>query len=133
MTGISEVVGGALLTLVGLILGGRLHSITWLGVGISIYIILATVVSYSIWYTVVQKNDLSYLFILKLSEPLFSAVIGALLLQENVFKLQYAIAFICIVVAVVISNIPFKNKPKDKKCIETHDSAGFSEKKYRKK
>jgi hypothetical protein len=45
----------------------------------------------------VQKNDLSYLFILKLSGPLFSAVIGAFLWNENVFAWQYAIAFVCIV------------------------------------
>ena len=74
------------------------------------YIIIATVVSYGIWYTAVQKNDLSYLFILKLSEPLFSAVIGALLLNENVFTWQYAIAFVCIVCAVLISNLKFEKK-----------------------
>ena len=84
MTGISEAAGGMLLLMVGLSLGGKLNAISGLGLGIAVYIIAATVISYTIWYTVVQKNDLSYLFILKLSEPLFSAVIGALLLQENV-------------------------------------------------
>ena len=110
MTGISEIAGGIILTVVALILGGRLNAISWLGVGIAAYIIFATVVSYSIWYTVVQKNDLSYLFILKLSEPLFSAVIGSLLLRENVFTWQYAIAFVCIVIAVLISNVKIKKK-----------------------
>lgn len=112
MTGLSEVAGGALLTVVGFILGGRLNSFTLLGLGISVYIIFATVISYSVWYTIVQKNELSYLFILKLSEPLFSVVIGALLLSENVFTLQYAIAFACVVTAVLISNIR-KNETSD--------------------
>ena len=89
-----------------------MRSISMLGGGIGIYILLATIVSYSIWYTVVQKNDLSYLFVLKLSEPLFSAIIGAALLQENVFTLQYAIAFACVVIAVLISNIR-KNETSD--------------------
>ena len=110
MTGISEAAGGMLLLMVGLSLGGKLNAISGLGLGIAVYIIAATVISYTIWYTVVQKNDLSYLFILKLSEPLFSAVIGALLLQENVFTWQYAIAFICIVSAVLISNIKIKKE-----------------------
>ena len=111
-TGISQIAGGALLTSLGLVCGGKLRSISWLGGGIGIYILFATIVSYSIWYTVVQKNDLSYLFVLKLSEPLFSAIIGAALLQENVFTLQYAIAFACVVIAVLISNIR-KNETSD--------------------
>ena len=111
-TGISQIAGGAFLTVVGLAFGGKLRSISWLGGGIGIYILFATIVSYSIWYTVVQKNDLSYLFILKLSEPLFSAIIGAILLQENVFTLQYAIAFACVLIAVLISNIR-KNEDSD--------------------
>jgi len=111
-TGLSEIIGGVFLTAVGLILGGRLRMITWLGTAIAVYIVLATVVSYSIWYSVVQKNDLSYLFVLKLSEPLFSAIIGAVLLQENVFTLHYGIAFVCVVSAVLISNIKLVNKNK---------------------
>ena len=110
MTGLSQLAGGGILTVVGFLLGGRLNSCSLAGVGIAVYILFATVVSYAIWYTVVQKNDLSYLFIIKLSEPIFSAVIGAAILEENVFTLQYGTAFVLVALAVVISNIKTKNK-----------------------
>ena len=112
MTGYSQLLGGVILLVIGLACGGRLRIAEggdWLLFG---YMTLATCASYMIWYTIIKKNDLSKLFIVKLSEPLFAAIIGAIILKENIFQLHYVGAFLCIATAVVISNLAFQKKKK---------------------
>lgn len=108
ITGYSQLFGGVVLLAIGFAFGGKMAFAEmgdWLLFG---YMTLATCASYMIWYTIVQKYDLSKLFIVKLSEPLFAAIIGAIILQENVLQWHYVCAFLCIGTAVVISNLKFK-------------------------
>ena len=109
-TGVSQLIGGLLLLAIGLVTGGSICSWTFKGCLIFVYIILATIVSYYIWYSVVQKYDLSKLFIIKLVEPLFTAIIAALVLKENIFQWQYLVSFILIGVAMFICNLDFPKK-----------------------
>ena len=112
LTGYSQLFGGVVLFVIGFACGG---SITLQGIGdfaLFSYILAATCVSYALWYTVVQKYELSKLFIIKLSEPMFAAVISAIVLQENLLQIPYLFAFLCIASAVVISNVNFGKKSK---------------------
>ena len=77
-----------------------------------IYICLASIFSYCIWFTVVKNGELSKLFIIKFAEPVFACVFGALLLGENIFKIQYLAAFLLIAGGICISNIKT-----DKSCV----------------
>ena len=112
ITGYSQLFGGVVLLAIGFAFGGKMAFAEmgdWLLFG---YMTLATCASYMIWYTIVQKYDLSKLFIVKLSEPLFAAIIGAIILQENIFQWHYLGAFLCIATAVVISNLTFSKRQK---------------------
>jgi drug/metabolite transporter (DMT)-like permease len=68
-------------------------------------ILLASTISYCIWFLVVQKENLSKLFIVKFSEPLFAALFGAVLLGEDIFCWRYLVAFLLISGSVVIANM----------------------------
>lgn len=108
MTGISQLFGGAVLLAVGLACGGKLTHVvpttpTQLGV-FSVILVLSTA-SYCVWYMVVQKEKLSRLFIIKFSEPLFAAVFSWLLLGENVWRLNYLVAFLLISGGILVANI----------------------------
>jgi len=101
-TGLSQLFGGVVLLIVGLILGGSVdmgHSL-W----IMICICVASVISYCLWYGTVKQGELSKLFIIKFAEPVFAAVFGAVLLGENIWKWQYLAAFALITAGIVISN-----------------------------
>lgn len=102
-TGISHLFGGIALLVVGKVLGG---SITLNGGNpfVVIYICMASVISYCLWFTVVKKGELSRLFIIKFAEPVFACIFGALILGENIFKVQYLIAFLMIAGGIYISN-----------------------------
>lgn len=102
-TGVSQLFGGIVLLAAGKMAGGSIN----FHIGQSavfVYICLASVISYCIWYMVVKQADLSELFIIKFSEPIFAAVFGALILNENIFKIQYLLAFILIGGSIFITN-----------------------------
>ena len=91
-------------------MGGKvdfaLNSSLW----IMVYICAASIVSYCIWFETVKSGELSKLFIIKFAEPIFACVFGALILKEDIFKLQYLLAFILISGGIVISNLKCKKQ-----------------------
>ncbi|MCQ2754064.1 MAG: DMT family transporter [bacterium] len=104
VVGISQLTGGILLFIIGIVLGGRLPKFSTKAIFVFAYICIASIVGYCLW-TYLQKNgDLSKLFIIKFAEPLFACIFGAILLGEDILKLQYLIAFILISVGIVLGN-----------------------------
>ncbi len=109
MTGISQLFGGVVLVAVGLLLGGRMTFALdkWY---VFAYICIASIFSYCIWFGVVKKGELSKLFIIKFAEPIFACLFGALIFNENIFKLQYLVAFVLISMGIAVANIEVKKK-----------------------
>ncbi|MGN0177915.1 MAG: DMT family transporter [Monoglobaceae bacterium] len=103
-TGISQLFGGAILLIIGKLLGGSMSFSFNKSVFIMVYICFASIISYSIWYTVVKNGVLSKLFIIKFAEPIFACVFAAIILGENIFKIQYLFAFLLIASGIYISN-----------------------------
>ncbi len=111
MTGISQLFGGAVLLAAGIIMGGSM-SFPIEKCYIFIYICAASIVSYCIWFGIVKKSELSGLFIIKFAEPIFACLFGAIILKENIFKLQYLIAFMLISAGILISSMKSIEKKK---------------------
>ena len=102
-TGCSQLFGGVVLLAAGLALGGRMTFAAGSATLILLYICLASTFGYCIWFTIVKNGELSKLFIIKFAEPVFAAVCGAVLLGENIFRLQYLAAFVLIALGICIS------------------------------
>ena len=105
-TGVSQFFGGIILLFMGRCFGGSMHFV-WDKSFVMIYICLASIISYCIWFIVVKSGNLSNLFIIKFAEPMCACVFGALILGEDIFKIQYLVAFLLIAGGIYISN---KNK-----------------------
>ena len=103
-TGISQLFGGAVLLIVGAVMGGgvgfRLDGSIWL----MAYICAASIVSYCVWFGIVKSGELSRLFIIKFAEPVFACLFGAVILGEDIFKIQYLFAFLLISGGIWLSN-----------------------------
>lgn len=107
LTGVSQVFGGVVLLAVGALSGGNIANVipgTAAQFGVFGMIATASVFSYCLWFMTVQKENLSKLFIIKFSEPLFAAVFGWILLGENIFKLNYLAAFVLICAGILVAN-----------------------------
>ena len=109
MTGYSQLMGGAILTLVGLLARGSLGRFSWQGALVFGYILFASTLGYGLWYSLLRENDLSKLFIIKFLEPVFAAVFGIWLLGER-FSIYYLIAFALTVAAIPVSHAEKKTK-----------------------
>lgn len=110
-TGISQLFGGILILAIGAVMGGSVSfelKTAW----IMLYILAASIVSYCIWYGILKKGELSSLFIIKFTEPVFAAIFGAILLKEDIWNIKYLLAFILVGGGIVISNVSFAKKIK---------------------
>ena len=103
LTGISQLFGGVVLLGIGKCLGGTM-TFSLETSPIMIYICIASIISYLLWFINVKSGELSKLFIIKFAEPVFACVFSAILLGENIFNIQYILAFILISGGIYIVN-----------------------------
>ena len=111
LTGVSQLFGGVVLLCVGAAAGGDLLAAvpkTASQIGVFAAIVAASVVSYCMWFMLVQKENLSKLFIIKFSEPLFAAIFGWLIRGENIWQLNYLFAFLLISGGITVANMKKK-------------------------
>ena len=116
ITGISQLSGGAVLMIAALIQGADVMSFNWYALGVFAYICVASTVAYVLWNYILKTSELSNMFIIKFAEPLFACIFGALLLNEDILKWQYLIAFILISTGIILGSV--KKTKKEKQEIE---------------
>ena len=103
-TGISQFFGGAVLLIIGAAMGGKVKFALNSSIWIMVYICLASIISYCLWFKTVKSGELSKLFIIKFTEPVFACIFGAIILKENIMRLEYLLAFFLISGGILISN-----------------------------
>ena len=106
----SQLIGGFFLCCVGLLLGGRITSVSLGALLVFAYICAASICSYLLWNILLKYNSLSKMAVIKFAEPLFAVILSGIILHENVLKVSYLIALILIFTAILIENIKSKNK-----------------------
>ena len=110
-TGVSQFFGGIVLLVGGVSFGGDIKIVvpkTIQQFTILTAIIGASIISYCLWFMIVQKENLSKLFIIKFAEPLFAAIFGWILLGEDILNLNYIMAFLLISIGIIVSNLNSK-------------------------
>lgn len=104
MTGISQLFGGLVLLMISVLSGGNIARLSVGGAIVFLYICTASVAGYTLWYYVLKTNELSKLFIVKFSEPLFACLFGAILLGENILRWQYLVSFLLISFGIALAH-----------------------------
>lgn len=102
ITGISQLIGGIILLVAAMIMGAQMLFFSVKSTFVFAYICTASIVAYTLWYYILANNTLSKMFIIKFTEPLFACVFGAVLLGENIFKIQYLLAFILVCTGILL-------------------------------
>ena len=105
VTGISQLAGGLILLIVALMMGARFPVFTVKSTLVFAYICIASIGGYTLWAYLMRTVSLSRLFFIKFAEPLFACLFGAILLGENILKIQYLAAFILISVGIIIGKV----------------------------
>lgn len=102
--GISQLAGGIVLLISGIVMNGSFPKFTAESTPVFAYVCTASIAAYVMWYYCQRKIALSRLFIIRFAEPLFACVFGAILLGENIFRIQYLLAFVLISAGIMLGS-----------------------------
>lgn len=106
LSGYQFMLGGAIMAVIGFVLGGRLTQITWAGVGILFYLAVLSAVAYSLWGMLLKVNPVSRIAVYGFMTPIFGVLFSALILGEveQAFNLQTLSALILVCIGIFIVN-----------------------------
>lgn len=104
VTGGSQLFGGVVLTLLALLLRAEPLHFSPMGVLVFGYTCFASTVAYLIWYKIMKRIPLSEMYLIKFCEPLFACIFGAVIFAENIFTIQYLLAFVLICGGILLGS-----------------------------
>lgn len=106
LSGYQFMLGGAIMAVIGFLLGGRLTQITWAGVGILFYLAVLSAVAYSLWGMLLKVNPVSRIAVYGFMTPIFGVLFSALILGEveQAFNLQTLSALVLVCIGIFIVN-----------------------------
>lgn len=113
LSGYQFVLGGAVMTVVGLCMGGTVSTNQIKGVLVLVYLGFISAVAYSLWGVLLKYNDVSRVTACGSMTPIFGFTLSYLLLGEDNGKMLYKlIGLLCVVGGMIIVNVKFKSEKK---------------------
>ena len=104
LTGYQMLFGGSSLAFVGVILGGKISTITGKGVILFFYLALLSAVAFSIWTMLLKENDVSKVSIYNSLMPVAGAVLSGVFLGEQIWSLKTVVAIMTVSLGIYIVN-----------------------------
>lgn len=106
LSGYQFMLGGAVMALLGFVLGGRLAQVTWAGVGVLFYLAVLSAVAYSLWGMLLKVNPVSRIAVYGFMTPIFGVLFSALMLGEveQAFNLQTLSALVLVCIGIFVVN-----------------------------
>ncbi|MCR5088914.1 MAG: DMT family transporter [Oscillospiraceae bacterium] len=99
LSGYQFALGGAAMTLVAFLAGGRLHAVSGAAWLMMLYLGMLSAVAYTIWSLLLQRHPVSRITVYAFLNPVFGVVLSALLLGEgkilNIPRCILAMLFVC--------------------------------------
>lgn len=105
LSGYQFLLGGIILCAVGLIMGGRIGTVTLSGVFMLLYLAVISSAAYTLWGLLLKYNKPSSVSAYGFLNPVFGVLLSAWWLGESVNWLMCAIALVLISAGIVIINI----------------------------
>lgn len=104
ITGVSLFVGGLVLTLSGLLLGGRVTHFTLESTSNLIYLALLSSVAFCLWNLLLKYNKVGRVSVYNFLIPVFGALLSALFLGETIMELKNLVALLFVSVGIYLVN-----------------------------
>lgn len=103
-TGWQQMFGGGVLLALGLLGGGRLKEWNLPGVATFLFLVVCAAAAYSLWFYLLQRNDVGRISVYKFLTPIFGVALSGLLLGESIFTIENIAALVLVCVGLIISN-----------------------------
>lgn len=104
MSGWQFMFGGVVITLTGLLMGGRLRVVSLPAVGVLLYLALLSAIAYTVWSLLLKYHPVSKIACFMFLQPIFGVILGILMLEkaENLPLLLYGAALVLVCLSIVI-------------------------------
>ena len=83
LSGYQFIIGGLVMTLIGLVFGGTLPVVTGQGIILLMYLAFISAVAYSLWGILLKYNPISKVAVFGFMNPIFGVILSAIFLKEG--------------------------------------------------
>ncbi|MBR1593111.1 MAG: EamA family transporter [Ruminococcus sp.] len=107
LSGYQFMSGGAVMMITGLIFGGRLHSVSFSGILILLYLAFISAAAFSLWGILLKYNTVSKISVFGFMNPVFGVILSAVFLSEGstAEPWRVIISLILVVLGIVTVNL----------------------------
>jgi drug/metabolite transporter (DMT)-like permease len=104
VTSYSLIIGGAALTLLGFVFGGRVQHFTLESSSILVYLALLSSVTLCLWTWLMKYNKVAKVSVYNFLVPIFGAVLSAIFLGETILEIKNIIALVLVSLGIWMVN-----------------------------
>ncbi|MEQ8199562.1 MAG: DMT family transporter [Clostridiaceae bacterium] len=104
LTGYQLLIGGLILTLLGVLSGGHLQFFGLNSYMLLLYMGFLSAVAFTLWTTLLKYNSVSSISMYNLLVPVFGTFLSALFLGENILQVRSLIALLLVCAGIYIVN-----------------------------
>lgn len=104
LSGWQFLTGGVILTIIGIVTGGKIGNVQAGGIIILFYLAMVSAVAYTLWGVLLKYNPIARIAVFGFSNPVFGVLLSGILLKENSImdlKCIIALAFVCTGIYIV--------------------------------
>jgi len=83
LSGYQFLLGGIIMTVIGLCFGGRIYAVSAKAVILLLYLAFISAAAYTIWGILLKYNDLARIAVFGFTNPVFGVILSAVLLNES--------------------------------------------------
>ena len=103
MSGYQFLFGGIIMTLIGLLMGGRLTVFTSQGIVLLVYLAFISAMAYSLWALLLTYNPISKVAVMGFLNPVFGVILSAIILNEgDIINIRSIVALILVCVGIFV-------------------------------
>ena len=115
LTGWQQFWGGLALTILAILLGGNIAAPSFGSLLLLLYMALAVAIAYVIWTKLLALNEVAKVSAYKFLVPIFSTVCSAVILGEQVWKIQQVFSLLLVTAGILVINLPIDKWLKQRK------------------
>lgn len=106
LSGYQFVAGGLFMVILGMIMGGKLSSVSAEGLCLLLYMAFISAAAYTVWGILLKYNPVAKVSVYGFSNPVFGVILSAIILKENgqILGLKGIAALLLVCVGIYIVN-----------------------------
>ena len=109
-TGYNLLIGGVVLTIIGIITGGHFDIVTKEGIVVMAYLALLSSVAFTLWTILLKYNQIGRICIYNFVIPVSGIFLAGIVLHEDIWHLRYFGALLLVTAGIIIVNKTTNNK-----------------------